>query len=126
MNGFIVPQDMNNQELAKKINAKAAVSMRDMLVLLGTSDEKLWLADAMREIRVSEPWRDGTKFVTTGSFGNMKVGYVEGQWHYFWTAYEYLDINYYHLDDHDPPDGIKVMRVETERRLTDQYYSFAI
>ena len=38
---MIVPDDMNDRELAKKFNAEAVTSVRDTLILLGYTDEEL-------------------------------------------------------------------------------------
>lgn len=52
-----IPADMNDYEMARKLGAKAVVSIRDMMLLLGASDEQLRKCDERKEILKREPWR---------------------------------------------------------------------
>jgi len=76
-----IPADMNLPDLAEACHAKAAVSFRDMLILLGASDQALRDCDEMGEILEREPWRrDGVRFVEIGRTpGGMQFGIMEGE-----------------------------------------------
>lgn len=54
---FTIPADMLDVAAAKKINARALVSIRDLIILLST-DEQLRDMDEQDAILKREPWRD--------------------------------------------------------------------
>lgn len=67
---------MNDAGLAAELGASAVISMRDMLVLLGATDDELRNYDERREILYREPWRDRTRFVPLRP--GSTVGSLEG------------------------------------------------
>lgn len=75
---MIVPDDMNDRELAKKFNAEAVTSVRDTLILLGYTDEELRRYDIdraeMQEILAREPWRK-KPWRQTGTLNGYPVGF---------------------------------------------------
>lgn len=84
-----IPDDMNDKEMASRMNAKAVVSVRDMLLFLGASDEVLQECDERREILKNEPCRDKTYFeVTTELPNGMKCGFVRGKVDWSGTKFE--------------------------------------
>ncbi len=78
-NPLKIPADMIDAERSAKAGCKV-VSIRDLMILLGVSDEKLRDMDEQDEILAREPWRrDGIKFVEGGDCGNgMKWGTMTG------------------------------------------------
>jgi hypothetical protein len=89
--GFTIPADMNDRNAAAKIGAKAVVSIRDMLVLLGMPDDELAASDERREILAEEPWRrDGIKFVPIGTGPNgLRLGYMTGEVDWSGTRFDH-------------------------------------
>lgn len=77
--GINIPADMNNVELAKATGSRAVVSLRDMMLLLGASDQDMQDWDERDEILTAEPWRNKTTFRVVGECPNgMKYGFMEG------------------------------------------------
>jgi len=76
-----IPEDMIDKERTAAAGAAAVVSIRDMLVLLGASDQELKDSDDRAEILAREPWRkDGLWFESLGSFENgVEHGFMRGQ-----------------------------------------------
>jgi hypothetical protein len=85
-----IPADMNRPEIAAEMGAKAVVSIRDMLVLLGAPDQDLRDFDERDEILAREPWRNKTRFVPMGNPmpNGMRVGFMEGEIDWTGTRFE--------------------------------------
>ncbi len=85
-----LPADMNDAGAAKRLNAKAVVSIRDLLVLLGASDQELQDCDDRAEILAREPWRrDELKWRELGKTdGGISVGVVDGSVDWSGTRFE--------------------------------------
>ena len=85
-----LPADILDADLAKKTGAKAACSIRDLLIVLGISDEELGEMDEKDEILAREPWRrDSLKFVAdTELQGGMRIGHMEGAIDWSGTKFE--------------------------------------
>lgn len=81
-----IPADM----IQSAPDEPTTVSIRDMLILLGTSDEKLRDMDERDEILAREPWRDQTKWVEwPGQEGAAyKFGHIEGRIDWSGTRFE--------------------------------------
>ncbi len=84
-----IPADMIDTERSEKAGCKI-VSIRDMMILLGVSDEKLRDMDERDEILAREPWRkDSVKFVPCGEMGNgWKYGTMVGEIDWTGTRFE--------------------------------------
>jgi len=91
MDTLQIPADMIDHEAAEKIGCKAVVSIRDLLVLLGASDEVLRDCDERDEILAREPWRrDGLKFRPVGDPlpDGTRLGFTEGEIDWSGTRFE--------------------------------------
>jgi hypothetical protein len=77
---FTIPADMIDHEASAKAGC-TVVSIRDMLVALGASDQQLRDHDERQEILEREPWRkDGLKWVPVGKpLNGMQGGYMDGK-----------------------------------------------
>lgn len=78
---MIIPEDMNDSHKAEQLGAQAVVSIRDMMILLGASDEQLRDCDERKAILEREPWRkDGLWFEAIGEMPDgSKVGFQRGE-----------------------------------------------
>jgi hypothetical protein len=77
---FTIPADMIDREASAKAGC-TVVSIRDMLVALGATDEQLRDHDERQEILEREPWRrDGLKRILCGKPVNgMQLFYMTGE-----------------------------------------------
>ncbi len=75
-----IPADMVNAELSEKVGG-TVVSIRDMLLALGASDDSLRDYDERQEILAREPWRTANlKFVPLGDkVDGCQIGYTKGK-----------------------------------------------
>ena len=84
-----IPADMNRADMAEAIGARAVVSIRDMLILLGATDEQLRDHDEQLEILNREPWRRKTRYVEMGRRPDgMTYGYFKGEIDWTGTRFE--------------------------------------
>lgn len=76
-----IPADMVNQEASEELGG-TVVSVRDMLVLLGATDEELREQDRISQLRkdilVREPWRDKTRKRNVGVMNGREMFVIEG------------------------------------------------
>lgn len=81
MSELHIPADMNLADKAQAMGAKAVVSIRDFMVLLGASDQELRDFDERNEILARDPWRkDGLWFEVVGTLPDgMKAGFQRGE-----------------------------------------------
>ncbi len=78
-NPLKIPTDMIDADLSAKTGG-TTVSIRDMMILLGVSDEELRDMDERDEILAREPWRKASiKFEALAELPNgMKLGVMRG------------------------------------------------
>lgn len=78
--GVRIPDDMIDRDLSRAMGG-TVVSIRDMMIALGASDEVLRDIDEQNDILAREPWRrDGVKFVVRGTLPNgMQWGCMTGE-----------------------------------------------
>lgn len=93
-----IPADMFQVDKAKAVGAKAVVSIRDLLVLLGATDQQLKDCDERAEILAREPWRrDSLRFIPCGEpmldeTGKVwQGGFSEGEIDWSGTRFEKKD-----------------------------------
>lgn len=79
--GVSIPADMLRPELNEQFGCEAVVSIRDMMICLGATDEQLRDMDERDEILEREPWRkDGLGFQVTATMPNgMQLGFSTGE-----------------------------------------------